>query len=578
MNEKKQSVFFKAWPLIVALGVALALVGGLNLLWWRLNQKEEQSVAWVEHKEKVIFLLNEMQNNARNLLVGQRSFALTRDHELLGPYNSATTALPEIMGNLKELVRDNAGEWTLYLQLQTLITHYVKINREHLDLLVNGDPMAPDTVFREQVQDSLDSIRLIHHKMEAEENAAENAQRSELMRTVRDVTQLNLAGGVIGVVMIFVAVAALWGENRRRRAVEIALRLSHDELEKRVQERTASLRENQARLQLAQAAARIGTFEWNLRTGDIIRSKELAAMYGLPSDRLTQAREEWLKMIHPDDRPLVEAWSQQARDTAQTVEGEWRVIWPDGSVHWLFGRWQVFQDENGRPLNMIGVNMDITERKRLEEDLMQASDNEMRRIGHDLHDGVGQQLTALTLFNASLRAGLGETASPLATGLQKLGEGLHEIVREIRVLSHGLAPVPISENGLTDALQQLASDTSSMALVECEFVNGGSVALEDRQQAAQLYRIAQEAVNNALKHSEASKISISLQALAGGWELVVADNGRGFQDNGRSETGLGLRAMRHRAGLMGVRFKVESRPGAGTQVICSGQRRNQIKT
>ena len=283
-------------------------------------------------------------------------------------------------------------------------------------------------------------------------------------------------------------------------------------------------------------------------------------------------------MIHPDDRPLVEAWSQQARDTAQTVEGEWRVIWPDGSVHWLFGRWQVFQDENGRPLNMIGVNMDITERKRLEEDLMQASDNEMRRIGHDLHDGVGQQLTALTLFNASLRAGLGETASPLATGLQKLGEGLHEIVREIRVLSHGLAPVPISENGLTDALQQLASDTSSMTRVECEFVNGGSVALEDRQQAAQLYRIAQEAVNNALKHSEASKISISLQALAGGWELVVADNGRGFQDNGRSETGLGLRAMRHRAGLMGVRFKVESRPGAGTQVICSGQRRNQIKT
>ena len=565
-------MFFKAWPLIVALGVALALVGGLNLLWWHLNQKEEQAVAWVEHSQKVIFALNRVQNYSRDLLIGQRSFALTRDAELLAPYHSATNALPEIMGNLKELIRDNPNEWPLFLQLEPLLMHYVKINREHLDLLVNGDPLAPDTVFRGQVQDSLDSIRLISNKMEAAEHAEENAQRSDLMRTVRDVTQLNLAGGVIGVGMIFVAVTALWGENSRRRAVEIALRLSHDELEKRVQERTASLRENQARLQLAQAAARIGTFEWNLRTGDYIRSKELAAMYGLPSENQNQPREFWLQQVHPNDRPMLEALSQKARDTHETVEGEWRVYWPDGSIHWLFGRWQVFLDENGQPLNVIGVNMDITERKRLEEELMQAVENEMRRIGHDLHDGVGQQLTALTLFNASLLAGLGEQTSPLASGLKKLGEGLHDIVRDIRVLSHGLAPVPIRESGLTDALQQLASDTSVMAGVECEFVNRGFVSLEDRPQAAHLYRIAQEAVNNALKHSGARKITIALAAQAGGWELVVADNGRGFQDNGRLETGLGVRAMRHRAGLIGARFKLESGPGEGTRIICSGQR------
>lgn len=563
---------------MVALGVALALVGGLNLLWWQLNQKEEQSVSWVEHFQKVVSLLHDVQNDARNLLIGQRSFALTRDQELLGPYNSATNDLPDKMAELKELVRDNSYEWAQYLQLETLITHYIKINREHLDLLANGDPLAPDTVFRGQVQDCIDSIRVVGNKLEAEENRVLTMQRSDLMRTVRDVTEMNLAGGVIGVVMIFVAVTALWGENRRRRAVEIALRLSHDELEKRVQERTASLRENQARLQLAQSAARIGTFEWNLQTGDIVRSKELAAMYGLPPDRLTQPREDWLSMIHVDDRPLVEAWSNQARETGGTVEGEWRVIWPDATIHWLFGRWQVFRDEDGQPLTMIGVNMDITQRKQLEEDLMQASDNEMRRIGHDLHDGVGQQLTALTLFIASLRAGLGEHTSAVAGGLQKLGEGLHEIVREIRVLSHGLSLVPIRENGLMDALKQLASDTATMARVDCEFVGRGPILLEDRQQVAHLYRIAQEAVHNALKHSGAGKITISLLAADGGWELVVADNGRGFKDNGQQAAGLGLRAMRHRAGLMGVRFTVESQPGAGAKIICSGTQRNKAQS
>jgi len=572
--EKLKNYWFllKAWPLVVVLVVALALVAGLSIRWWQVNLQEEQSVTLSQRSQRVIALLNDMQDDVRDLVIGQRSYALTREEDLLAPYREATNALPDVLNNLRELVAEYPDERAQYANLRVLVQRFVELNREHLDDLMQDIPHNSEAEFRDQAQAGLDRIRLVHHHLEAEENRQMNEQRRDLMETVKDVTQLNLAGGVAGVALIYLAVTALWQENRRRRAMEHALRLSHEELERRVQERTVSLRENQARLQLAQSAAHIGTFEWDFRTGSIVRSPELAAMYGLPNECLTRPSEEWMKRVHPDDRMRVDAWTRQTRETGRAVEGEWRVVWPDGSIHWLFGRWQALLDERGQPLRMVGVNMDITERKRLEEDLLQASDNEMRRIGHDLHDGVGQQLTALTLFNASLQAGLAGQPPQLAVGLEKMGEALHEIVREIRVLSHGLAPVPFEQSGLADALHQLASDTTSMAKVACEFREEGPVPPTDAQQAAQLYRIAQEAVSNALKHSGAARITISIRAAPGGWQLVVADNGRGFRETAGRKPGLGLRAMRHRAGLMGMKLEIESGPESGTRVICSTQR------
>ena len=152
-----------------------------------------------------------------------------------------------------------------------------------------------------------------------------------------------------------------------REKAEAELRKLTDGLEGQVQARTAELQRNEERLRLAQQAARIGTFEWNIQTGVNTWTPELEEMYGLPPGGFGGTQTAFENLIYPDDRAEVIALNNQALKTGLPTHGEWRVVWPDGSVHWIRGRWQVFMNESGEPSRMIGVNADDTERKLVEE-------------------------------------------------------------------------------------------------------------------------------------------------------------------------------------------------------------------
>ena len=130
-----------------------------------------------------------------------------------------------------------------------------------------------------------------------------------------------------------------------------------------------ALRASEERLRLAQQAARIGTFDWNIRTGVNTWTPELEAMYGLPPGGFGGTQTAFENLVHPDDRAGVIKLADAAMKSGQPTQGEWRVVWADGSVHWIAGRWQVFMDASGEPSKMIGVNIDITERKLAEEKL-----------------------------------------------------------------------------------------------------------------------------------------------------------------------------------------------------------------
>jgi PAS domain S-box-containing protein len=130
-----------------------------------------------------------------------------------------------------------------------------------------------------------------------------------------------------------------------------------------------ALRESEARLRLAQQVASIGTFDWNIQTGINAWTQELEAMYGLRPGDFPGRQSDWENLIHPDDRAGAFKRVKQSFESRTPAEGEWRVIWPDGSVHWLAGRWQVFGDAAGTPLRMTGVNIDVTDRKYMEEAL-----------------------------------------------------------------------------------------------------------------------------------------------------------------------------------------------------------------
>jgi PAS domain S-box-containing protein len=133
-----------------------------------------------------------------------------------------------------------------------------------------------------------------------------------------------------------------------------------------------ALRASEERLRLAQQAAHIGTFEWNVQTGVNSWTPELEAMYGLPPGGFGGTQEAFENLVHPDDRAGVIQLNNWALKTGKPTEGEWRVVWPDGSVHWIAGRWQVFLNESGEPLRMVGVNGEITERKSAEEALRES--------------------------------------------------------------------------------------------------------------------------------------------------------------------------------------------------------------
>ena len=146
-----------------------------------------------------------------------------------------------------------------------------------------------------------------------------------------------------------------------------------------------ALRRSEDRLRLAQKAARIGTFEWDIRTNVNTWSPELEALYGLPPGGFGGSYEAWAERVHPDDLPAAEACAEEALTTGG-FEAEWRAVWPDGSVRWLAARGHVFRDDAGRPLRMVGANVDITERKRAEEALAQ-SEARLRLLFTSIDEG-----------------------------------------------------------------------------------------------------------------------------------------------------------------------------------------------
>jgi signal transduction histidine kinase len=204
----------------------------------------------------------------------------------------------------------------------------------------------------------------------------------------------------------------------------------------------------------------------------------------------------------------------------------------------------------------------------LEREIVRISEEEQQRIGRDLHDGICQHLAGIKCALGIVRHDLEVKGVPQHSELRNIESMLKDAVTNTRDLARGISPVMNNEAGLAAALQDLCATASSMYPAKVSFQSDGDVSVHDPQRALHLYRIAQEALANALRHSGADTINITLDGDDQALVLSIVDNGRGIEIPTTRVNGMGLRTMEYRARAMNAEFHVDAMPQGGTSVFC----------
>jgi PAS domain S-box-containing protein len=480
-----------------------------------------------------------------------------------------------------------------------------------------------------------------------------------------------------------------------------------------------ALRTNEERLRLAHQAARIGTFERNIRTGALTWTPEMESIYGVVHGAFGGTRTAFENLIHPEDRARVIELSETGLKTKEPMSGEWRVVWPDGSVHWIAGRWQVYTDKSGEPSRVVGVNMDVTERKhaeealfeltrvleaktasleskeellkifvknvpagvamldrdmrylqvsdrwcsdysvdssqilgrshydvfpdmpehwktvhrralegetlRAEEDrwdreggtttwvrweirpwttsnditggilifaeditqrkqmeesllsvsrrLIEAQEQERTRIARELHDDINQRIAMLAIELDTLRQSLPDLDADARNRLEKLRRVTEDIGAEIQEISHSLHSSKLEYLGLVAACNSFCRELANSHKVEVDFTTDNIPTTVPPDIALCLFRVLQESLYNAIKHSGAQRFEAHLRGMSGDIQLKVRDHGIGFDAAAMMVSrGLGLISMRERVSMVNGTLFIASKPMTGTEItVCIPQ-------
>jgi PAS domain S-box-containing protein len=234
-------------------------------------------------------------------------------------------------------------------------------------------------------------------------------------------------------------------------------------------------------------------------------------------------------------------------------------------IAWSHSR---LSDGDGLPHYIIATGIDITEREQLERELLNISAREQRRIGQDLHDGLGQHLTGIAFMAKVHEERLANANVAAAADAAKIVRLVNEAVHKTRELARGLLPVMSDAQGLMSALQLWAAEVEDVFNVSCEFESAGPVLIHDNAAATHLYHIAQEAVTNAMKHGKAKNIELHLSAADGRGQLSVIDDGIGIEEDRQNTQGMGLSIMSYRSSMIGGHLEVKRNGTRGTTVSC----------
>jgi PAS domain S-box-containing protein len=330
-----------------------------------------------------------------------------------------------------------------------------------------------------------------------------------------------------------------------------------------------ALRESEERYRLAIQAGRMYAFDWNVVTDVIVRSEESTRFFGLTAEPIRLTKRELLDRVHPQDRATFINSLAECTPESPNTQISYRLLRPDGSVLWLERTGHAFFDEQGKMVRMVGMVTDITKRKLAEEalstvsqKLIEAHEEERSRIARELHDDIGQRLALLTGQLAGLKQG-----RALGSQIGKIHRQCKELASNIQALSYTLHSPKLEYLGLVRAAAGLCRELSGRHSVEIDFRSENIPQGLPREISLSLFRVLQEALQNATKHSGSRHFQVSLRGGANEIELTVHDSGIGFEtEEAIKGRGLGLTSMQERLKLVRGQLSIESKPQRGTTI------------
>jgi PAS domain S-box-containing protein len=453
---------------------------------------------------------------------------------------------------------------------------YVNLNQKLCDLIgysrtellglgsidiTHPDDVAEDKITRARIQTEPDAFKYVER-----EKRYLNKYGAVVWCAVTVSPVYDAAGTIEYVLVVIQSISDRRRAEKERRAIEEKLRIS------------------EANLISAQAIAKVGSWETDLATMAVNWSAETHRIFETNPATFLPSHQKFLERVHPDDRNTVDQAFIGSFADESPHEVEHRVLLPDGRIKFVAERWRVFMDASEKPVRAMGTCQDITAQKQIEHDLrdyglrlqqlsrqlMSVEERERRRLGRELHDRTGSNLSALLLsfevLHSKLPPDLAEKLGPRMSACEHL---LRETIRQMRGVLADLRPPALEELGLLAALRHYTGVLIQSGAIE--------IVVEGREPSPRLpasveialFRITQEALNNAIRHAQAKRITIGLLASATEVTLTVTDDGSGFDSAARpaGSASLGLVSMRERSEAINARFYVETAPGNGTNIV-----------
>jgi signal transduction histidine kinase/ABC-type uncharacterized transport system substrate-binding protein len=367
-------------------------------------------------------------------------------------------------------------------------------------------------------------------------------------------------GYIVGAISLIVVetllIFGLLWQRARRRKVESELAISNDRLRMTVE-----------------VGGSVG-WDWDLKSGRDRRFGDLQTIFGITSDTYSSDVEDFRRQVHPADQGMVWSAFADAKQSQRPVAAEFRVVRTDGSVRWITTRGKFYYTDHGDAVRMLGMAVDITERKQAEEALtsfsgrlIEAQEEERRRIAREIHDDYSQRLAVLVIDLGTIANDIGQLNAETGQRLRELGDYASELGADLRILSHRLHSSTLESLGPVVGLRAFCEEFTDQQEIQVNFTHNDVPSGISKDASLCLFRILQEGLRNVKKHSGADRAEVRLEVVGEILHLSIADWGRGFDTKVRSrEAGIGIRSMEERLRLLGGNLQIQARPTEGTRI------------